>query len=378
MRNRILLVVMGYFLLQPISASVHAAPQADPRANPQLEIIAEISQGPGNITLTPEGKIIISMHQFYSPSMSVAIIQADSSLKAFPNAMAEKGADRQGYQGILLDSVLGIQSDSKGIVWMLDNGINSSSIPKLVAWDSRNGQLHKVIHLPSPASIEGSFLNDLAIDEKHQKIYLADPATGSNAAIIVVDIASGSARRVLEGHKSVIPEDLELLIDGKPLTVKRPDGTVVHPQVGINPIALDKDARWLYFGPMTGTSMYRVQTRDLLDPYFSQAALAARVERYSDKPISDGISIDRNNNIYITDVANNAIGVISPARKYSILLQDPRLSWPDAFSYGPDGYLYIVANQLHKSAMLNGGDMQAKPPFLVMRIKPLAAGVVGR
>ncbi len=366
MRSKALLIVLGCFILSPVWA------------DSRLETIAEVSQAPGNITVTPEGKIIISMHQFFSPSMSVAIVQTDSSLKAFPNAMAERRTGLKGQQGITLDSVLGIQSDSKGIVWMLDNGINSSITPKLVAWDSRNERLFKVIYLPAPASVEGSFLNDLAIDEKHQKIYLADPAKGSNAAIVVVDIATGSARRVLEGHISVIPEDLELLIDGRPLSVKRPDGTVVQPKVGINPIALDKDARWLYFGPMTGSSMYRVQTRDLLDPYFSQAALAARVERYSDRPISDGISIDKDNNIYITDVANNAIGVIDSQRKYSILIKDPRLSWPDAFSYGPDGYLYTVANQLHKSAILNGGNMQAKPPFLVMRFKPLAAGVVGR
>ena len=76
--------------------------------------------------------------------------------------------------------------------------------------------------------------------------------------------------------------------------------------------------------------------------------------------------------------ANNAIGVIGPDRTYRVLISDPRLSWVDAFSFGTDGYLYTVANQLHRSAVLNGGESATKPPYLILRFKPLAAGTPGR
>jgi DNA-binding beta-propeller fold protein YncE len=106
--------------------------------------------------------------------------------------------------------------------------------------------------------------------------------------------------------------------------------------------------------------------------------LNKQAERYSDKPICDGISIDKDNNIYVTDIANNAVGVIDITGKYRILYRDEKLSWPDAFSFGPDGKLYTVANQLHKSAMLNGGKTTARPPFLVFRLDPLTTGQPGR
>ena len=52
---------------------------------------------------------------------------------------------------MILDSVLGIRCDPKGIVWMLDNGRRSDRPPKLVAWDSNRNQFHKVIELAAPA-----------------------------------------------------------------------------------------------------------------------------------------------------------------------------------------------------------------------------------
>jgi sugar lactone lactonase YvrE len=307
--------------------------------------------------------------------MAVALVEPQGGLKPFPNTAWAEG---RASESVALDSVLGLQSDSQGIVWMLDNGMRSQVTPKLVAWDSRQNRLQHIIYLPPPITVASSFLNDLAVDEKHRAIFIADPAAGSNAAIIVVDMDTGHARRVLQGHASVLPEELDLFVDGQPVQVKQADGTVTRPRVGINPIALDSHAEWLYFGPMHGRSMYRVRTRDLLDPYFSTAMLNERVERYSDKPICDGISIDSDNNIYVTDIANNAVGVIDSNGKYRILYRDEKLSWPDAFSFGPDGKLYTVVNQLHKSAFLNGGEMAAKPPFYIFRMDPLAAGMVGR
>ncbi len=63
------------------------------------------------------------------------------------------------------------------------------------------------------------------------------------------------------------------------------------------------------------------------------------------------------------------------------LLPPPSFSgfpWPDAFSYGPDGMLYVVINQLHKGPVLNAGNNETKPPFLIIRFKPLAPGITGR
>jgi sugar lactone lactonase YvrE len=116
----------------------------------------------------------------------------------------------------------------------------------------------------------------------------------------------------------------------------------------------------------------------LADESLDSQALAQRVERYSAKPISDGISIDRDDNIYLGELAENAIGVIKPDRSYQRVTQCPNLSWVDSFSFGPEGKLYAVVNRLHQSATLNGGESLSKPPYFLIQVKALAPGLPGR
>ncbi|MGH8601801.1 MAG: hypothetical protein ACREXR_03180 [Gammaproteobacteria bacterium] len=128
------------------------------------EIRARLDAAPGNITVTFDGRVIISLHQFYGPAYSVAELGEDGSLKPFPNAQFNDRTERT--RDFRLDSVLGIRADSEGIVWMLDNGLRSQVVPKLVGWDSKHDKLHRVIKLPPPATPPDSFVNDFAIDPK--------------------------------------------------------------------------------------------------------------------------------------------------------------------------------------------------------------------
>jgi sugar lactone lactonase YvrE len=338
-------------------------------------VVAELKEGPGNITVTPQGRVIVSLHQFYDTPVRVAEVRPDGRLVPFPNAEWNRGTTETAG----LDSVLGIQCDRDGVVWMLDNGMRLGSVPKLVGWDAKANRLHRIIYLPPPLTAKDSFVNDLAVDAARNIAYVADPAGGANAALILVDLKTGSAQRVLQGHRSVVPEaDAELAIEGRPVRMQLPDGTVASPRIGVNPIALDATNGWLYYGPMHGRSLYRVRTEDLRNQQLTSGQLAARVQRYSDKPICDGISIDRAGNIYLGDLPANTLGVIGKDRKYRRLPSDPRISWADAFSFSTDGRLYFVSNQLHKTARLNGGTMEAKAPFYVLALKPLAKGIVGR
>ncbi len=342
-------------------------------AKSNFDVIAELDSGPGNVTATEDGRIILSLHQFYEPNYSVMEYK-DGGLIPFPNK-ALSAADS--LSKLKLDSVLGIRS-ANGVVWMLDNGMRSGVTPKLVGWDTKIDKLHKIIKLPEPVSHKDSFVNDFAVDTKHNHIFISDPAGGANAALIVIDLNSGTARRILEGHKSVLPENIDLIIDKTPIQVKDKSGKLIRPHIGVNPITEDLNNEWVYFGPMHGLSLYRVKAEDLVNKTLNENELAARIERYSDKPISDGISIDKGGNIYLGELSENAIGIISPDRKYRRLAQDQKLSWVDSFSFGTEGKLYAVVNRLHQSAILNGGVSIAKPPFYILKIKPITSGLPGR
>ncbi len=84
------------------------------------------------------------------------------------------------------------------------------------------------------------------------------------------------------------------------------------------------------------------------------------------------------NNAYIPDVHHNGIGVTKPNEEYEHLFNDPRISWPNGFSCGDDGMIYVTINQLHLNAVVNQGVQKTKPPFLIARFKPLAPCSVGR
>lgn len=340
-----------------------------------FEVLARLTQGPGNVTVTTSGRRVISQHQFYEPQFSVVELSPDSATAPFPNREMN---DRSRAGGVSLDSVLGIRSDADGVVWMLDNGMRSRATPKLIAWDTTRNRLSRVIYLPPPIAPQDAFVNDFTIDGRHKKIFIADPAGGKNAALIVVDMETGASRRVLEGHPSVVPENIDLVIDRRPVQVKDSSGRLARPHIGVNPITEDLENEWVYFGPMHGLSLYRVKADDLANEGIDAQTLASKVERYSAKPICDGISIDKDNNIYLGDLAENAIGVIKSDRSYQQLAKSDQLSWVDSFSFGPGGRLYAVVNQLHRSATLNGGDGVSKPPYFLVEVKALAAGLAGR
>jgi len=347
----------------------------------ELEVVAQLPVGPGNITVTPDNRIIISLHPFYAPDNRVVELTRDKKLLPFPDPTWNSGDLRTDHS---FDSVLGIQCDRKGVVWMLDNGLRSGSPPKLVGWDTSDNRLARIIHLKPPAIPiqqifpDNAFFNDLAVDLTHNAIYISHSAGIEDSALIVVDLKSGVARRILQGHRSVTPEKTDVVMNGKALNFTLPDAGRLRLLIGVNPIALDSSDEWLYYGTMNGNVMYRIRTADLTNQELTNDQLGQRVERFSEKPVCDGISLDDAGNVYVSDLQANAIGVITKDGKYRKLVVDPRISWPESFSFGPDGFLYFVASQLHLSGPLNEGVNRASPPFYVFRIKALAPGVVGR
>lgn len=338
----------------------------------ELEIVAEFSaeHPPGNIAVTPDNRLIMSQHQFYGAPLRVVEVLDDGSVVPFPN---EVWSSEPNSKGIGLNTVLGLRSDREGIVWMLDRSAGEGQPGKVVGWDTKSDELDRVIYLPQPIIASSPFLNDLAVDREHNAIYITDTAQGDDSALIVVDLYTGFSRRVLEGDISTRPEDIPLIVDER---IINSGGEPAR--IGVNPITIDPDNEWVYYGPMSGRSLYRIATEDLLDESLANEELAARVERYGDKPICDGITIDGAGNVYITSITNNAIGVVDQTGEYRTLYQDDLLNWTDGMAFGPDDYIYVTVSQLHNSPPLNNGQNDSNPPFHLVRFPALASGEVGR
>ena len=341
-----------------------------------LAEVAKLTHSPGGMTITPRGSIILSLHQYQNTLERVVEITTSGDVMSFPNrdiSQGKKGAP------FVLDAVLGLQCDKRGVVWMLDNGRRSESIPKIVGWDTDDNKLVKIIYIPAPATTDSSFLNDLAVDPEEPYIYITDPASGKDAALIIVNVETGMSRRVFEGHFTVIPEELDINVDGTPLVVKRSDGSFIKPQYGVGPIAIDRKGQWLYYGPSAGKTLYRIRTDHLRDLTLTKNELSSRFQAYAPRPPCDGISIDSKDNIYISDVTKKAIGIIkSSTKKYELYESDDRFLWPDGLCFGNDGKLYFYASQLHLTAPYNDSKNLTKSPFHIYKLKALASGTVGK
>jgi sugar lactone lactonase YvrE len=350
------------------------------RRDSGVEVVARLDAPPGNVAICPQGRIFLSQHPFGAPTFSVVELLREGAPRSYPS---ETWARAPGADGVGLQTVIGLECDKNGVLWLLDNGKGGGEGAKLVAWDTRAEKLVRSYPLAATAAVPNSFIQDLVVEPDRGVAVLADMGRGdligqNMPGLIVVDLKSGESRRVLQGHPSLDPEEVPMVVEGRPVTVKDPQGKAVEPRLGLNPIALDPAGEWVYFGSMNGRTVWRVKLADLTDPALDAGALGKRVARYGEKAVSDGISIDSAGNVYVTDLGAAAIGVTSSDGSYRVAVRDPLLSWPDGLSYGPDGFFYVTVNQLHRHAVLNQGQAATQPPFLLVRFRALAPSAVGR
>jgi len=384
---------------------------ADPKGQGSLEAFAELTQsGIAAITQMQSGQLIIGYHPFYltPTSVQVATLNADrKSSTPYPPAGSGllqgcRNPDGSflptvnGRYDFCIDWVLGFHADANGILWILDSAKSTDRADpvhprpaalhaKYVGWDTKTNTLFKVIDLDA-VTLPQSQHNDFAIDLKHGVLIAADEAIGENsngvgstAALVVTNIATGQSRRLLQGDPHVLPNT-------DPIRWVAQAGQPAAAwglRVGVDGITLDKNQEWLYFAPLSGYEMYRVRMTDLIDSTLSDAQLSAKVEFYANKPYNGGLTIDANDNLYLTEVGRHTIGIIPPdTRQYRAYVSDSNMIWPDGVTYISDGFMYSGAAQLIQTGVFQSnatpsGTANNAPPYRIYRFRPEAAGTPG-
>lgn len=351
-----------------------------------IETVFQFSLAPAGITASPDGAWLLSVSQAEKPRTRVMKVFKSGKVEPFPN---EKMSDAAPDAPLPLDAVEGLQLGADELVWMLDNGRRGEVTPRVIAWNCDKNRLQHVHYIGQPAVVPGSYLTDLAVDPAYPHVYITDPANGSDAALIVLDRSTGLARRVLQGHASVVPDPGVTFPAGVNGTgeARRLDGVQTVPHSGVDPIALDRKGEWLYFAPLRSGKLYRVRTELLrsADPG-AAGKLNEGVETYAGKPPATSISLDNKGNIYVGDILGRAIGVIEPEkREYRVLTSDPRLVQPDGLCFGQDGKLYFFSRSQFAAL---ARPAEAAPPALItapssapehslFRMKALAPGRAG-
>lgn len=330
-----------------------------------LEEVLAYSEPIGNVAVNRDGRIFFTVHPEARPKGNKLLEYVAGAAIPYPSGAA---------QAELFDTVLGLSIDSLNRLWTIDHGNHGMRAAKIIGIDLDSGKILREQSFDKSIAPTGSFLQDLQVSSDGRTIVIADASFWRKSpAIIVYDVETGQSRRVLESHESVSAQQFMIRSGDKDMEFM---GGIVALRGGIDGIALGPE--WLYYGALSGSGLYRVKLDDLRDTRLPPAQLARRVERFSDKPLSDGFSRDTAGNIYITDVEHSSVFIVGPGQPLATLIQSNKVRWPDALSFGPDGWLYLADSALPDLILQSREHIEAAGPYRIFRFQPGFEGVPGQ
>ncbi|KQQ90245.1 hypothetical protein ASF65_15445 [Aureimonas sp. Leaf324] len=342
-------------------------------AGASVEKVADFPHQVTGVTVSEDGRIFVNFPRWTEDSpVSVAEVAKDGSIKPYPNEdwnswrNARKDELAAGDHFVCVQSVV---ADRRGAVWALDAGAPAQSLlvpgaPKLVRIDLASNAATKTIAFDESVAPQGSYLNDVRFSSDGRHAFITD--SGAKGALVVVDLESGKAVRVLDGHPSTqVKKGLVVEADGQPL--RRPDGRGV--EFSADGIALSKDGQHLYWQAIKGDTLYRIETAALVDALIGGVDAEAKVEPFGKNGVADGLLIGRQSgDMYVTAPQDDAVKIRDLSAEASseprILVKDERLRWPDTLSEGPDGTIYVTTSRIQDSAFFKPDAPAALPTQL--------------
>lgn len=320
-----------------------------------LETVATLEVRPGNVSVTQTGRVFATIHPLGNPKNQLVEI-VDGKAIPYPTTALQKNGQKA--SDATFDTPLGLASDRKNRLWMIDLGLELGTT-RLWCFDLSQNKVVEKIDLPADVAPKGSFIQDLAVDELNGWAYLADIA---NPGIVVIDLKTKKARR-FGNHPSLQSENKDMVIDGKVVNFNGAPA-----RVAVNPVTLSADRETLYFGAMNGTVWYKLPA-NLFRQQKDDQTIGKAIQEAGPKPFSDGAATDAKGNHYFTDLSQHGISKLSKDGTLSMLMSDPRIQWPDNVALSPDGYLYLSVNQLNTTPAFTGSTDEGKAPYYIFRYK---------
>jgi len=368
-----------------LSASAAAAdslpasgPTADPVPNDRLVLRAQSKQMVWNgVVVAPDGRVFVVFPRAANTTgPSLAQVAADSSLTPYPDAAWNANAPTDAKPpaagsmpapgpGSVFVGLNAIHLAPDGALWAVDTGSPAFGKPagpdaiRLIRIDLATNQVTRVLTLPQEVLRPKSMIDDIRFNGGHA--YISDAGA---PGLIVLDLASGGFRRVLD-HDPALTAQQPIVVDGD--VVKGPDGkpAMIHAdQLEVTP-----DGRYLYIQPLSGP-MSRVATALLDDPQTSPKTLSHAIAFWYDTPALGGTAIAPDGTLYLNDLETDSILSLSPDRKLTRLIHDPRLHWADAPFLAQDGTLTVPVPQLDRASPFHRGHSQIQFPVALYTLKP--------
>jgi sugar lactone lactonase YvrE len=357
-------------------------------ARPLTQVASSPTQWTG-VAVSKSGRVFVNSPNWHEGhTWSVAELQRDGSLKPYPDEISNRFDPR--LRSIPVNHFVCVQSvhvDAKDRLWTLDAGSPGlrgviAGGSKLFAWNLKSGNAEWSMLFNETIAPKQSYLNDIRVDTRRDFAYLTDSGMGG---IVVVDLKNEQAWRRLDGHPSVLAEDIVPIVEGRELRFGGRNAKGQVPKIHSDGLALSPDASYLYWQALTGRTLYRIRTEVLRDRSLSESQVAAAVEKVGTTVVTDGMDMDTNGILYFTALEKDAIAFVAPpdieaaakataanpaapaAVNVQTLVQDPRIAWPDSFALGAGKDLYFTTAQIHRTAWFTPDGTMPQTPYLIFK-----------
>ena len=366
---------MKHWLLATTMAaalSATAAAQPAPAPTPTLTRVAGFDQQVTGVAATRDGRVFVNFPRWEKDvPVSVGEVMKDGSVRPYPDE--GWNSYRNGHEVSVGDHFVCVQSvvvDPTGAaLWVVDPAAPGNEFikpggPKLVKIDLATNKVVQVVRFDTTLVPQGSYINDVRFTPDARWAFLTD--SGQRGALLVVDTATGKARRVLDGDKRTqVQPGVVPTADGHEL--RRPDNRI--PSFAADGLATSPDGRYVYWQDLVGTKLYRVPVTSLTNAALPPARLAAAVEEVATTHVADGLWMDRAGFLFITDPANNSVDMRAPGGQTTTVAKDDRLRWPDSMAEAADGSIYVTASHIQDMAMFHDKGSTQQGPWELFRIE---------
>ncbi len=349
-----------------------AAPAPDYPAD-RLEPIHQIVgfQWTG-VAATDDGRVFVSFPNWDGPYRYAVVELVDGVQRPYPdgqwNRWPPASTDLDPDPAYRFVCVQSVHVDAKGRMWILDpaspgfEGVVPGAA-KLVEVDLETDRVVRVIRFDPSIAPDQSYLNDIRVDTERNVAFITDSGLG---ALVVVDLNTNSARRVLANHAStkaewgVVPK-----IGGRELRVGQTPGGPV-PQIHADGIAYNPADDYVYYQALTARTLYRIPAAVLANFDARDSEIASAIEDLGPSVMTDGMDADAKGNVYFTALEQDAIVYRTPEGAFRTLMQDEDLAWPDSLAITPDG-VFVTTSRIHQTKGFSFNGLMPGEPYGLWR-----------
>ena len=341
---------------------------ASSTTDPRIEVALTLESPVNGVSTTSSGRIFVLFARVNGSTGPQVAEYINGTYAAYPDSEWNSyapGADPA--TRLIRTNSQRIGPD--GTLWLVDTGspgfgqpVILPSGPKLVNVNLTSNTVQRVYSLEN-VTLASSLIDDIRFLPSAGQAFITD---AGEPAIIVLDLTSGNARRVLENDPSV---------KGAPFPVSA-EGKVLHNSMGgfqyiyADQHEVSPDGQYYYYQPCNG-GLSRIPTAILGESLYN-SSLADVIGQYPEPvaltPSSGGTAIDAEGNLYTSDTDRQAVIKIAKNGAWTTFVQDERLLWVDAMWIDSQRRLWMPAAQLNRGMPFNNGTSYIQKPLCVYTI----------